>query len=311
PAVGEGERQRYRAVLLDVYPDTGHAQRVMLRALFRTRDDEPPLAVTAVGDPCQSIYGWRGASAANLPRFGTDFPVLRAAPGGPRWLPARQYGLLTSFRNPPEVLTLANAVSEPLRGGGGPDDGAGGDGGGGGGDGGGGDGGDSGGRDSGGDDGGSPAGVTGVPGRGGQVRVGELRPRPGADPGTVRVALLPDLTTELEWVADALAARWHARVDAGSEPPTAAVLVRRRADMAPLAAALRARDLPVEVVGLGGLLAEPEVRDLVSALRLVADPLAGTAAVRLLTGARWRLGVADLAALWRRAKELARPLAER
>ena len=88
-------------------------------------------------------------------------------------------------------------------------------------------------------------------------------------------------------------------------PPTSAVLVRRRADMDAVAAALRARDLPVEVVGLGGLLDTPEVRDLVSALRLVADPLAGPAAVRLLTGPRWRLGVADLAALWARARELA------
>ena len=86
---------------------------------------------------------------------------------------------------------------------------------------------------------------------------------------------------------------------------TAAVLVRRRADMAALATALRARDVPVEVVGLGGLLATPEVRDLVSVLRLLVDPLAGTAAARLLTGARWRLGAADLAALWRRARELA------
>jgi DNA helicase II / ATP-dependent DNA helicase PcrA len=83
--------------------------------------------------------------------------------------------------------------------------------------------------------------------------------------------------------------------------------VRRRADMTEIAAALRARDLPVEVVGLGGLLDEPEVRDLVSALRLVVDPLAGGAAVRLLTGARWRIGGADLAALWRRARELAAP----
>ncbi|MDF2977543.1 MAG: UvrD/REP helicase, partial [Actinomycetospora sp.] len=96
--------------------------------------------------------------------------------------------------------------------------------------------------------------------------------------------------------------------DAGREPPTSAVLVRRRADMSALAAALRARDLPVEVVGLGGLLDEPEVRDVVSALRLVVDPLAGGAAVRLLTGARWRIGGADLAALWRRARELAAPV---
>ena len=72
---------------------------------IRCAPDGP--TVTAVGDPCQSIYGWRGASAGNLARFRTDFP----APDGP----ADQYGLLTSFRNPPEVLRLANAASAPLR----------------------------------------------------------------------------------------------------------------------------------------------------------------------------------------------------
>ncbi|HEY0577289.1 MAG TPA: ATP-dependent DNA helicase [Pseudonocardia sp.] len=253
PEVGALERDRYRAVLLDEYQDTGHAQRVLLRSLFRVEDGDP-VAVTAVGDPCQSIYGWRGASAANLPRFSTDFPTRDAA-GTPR--PAPRYGLLTSFRNPPEVLTLANAVSAELR--------------------------------------------------AGSVEVDELRAREEAPPGAVRLALHRDVTEEVAWVADGLAARWHAALDADQPVPTAAVLVRRRADMPALAAALRARNVPVEVVGLGGLLAEPEVRDLVSALRLVADPLAGTAAMRLLTGARWRLGAADLAALWHRAKELAQP----
>jgi DNA helicase-2/ATP-dependent DNA helicase PcrA len=123
-------------------------------------------------------------------------------------------------------------------------------------------------------------------------------------PADVRVALLPDVRAEVDWVADAVARAWQLEVDATDAPPTAAVLVRRRADMAMLAAALRARGLPVEVVGLGGLLDTPEVRDLVSALRLLVDPLAGTAAVRLLTGAHVRLGAADLAALWRRAKNL-------
>ena len=66
------------------------------------------LAVTAVGDPMQSIYGWRGASAANLPRFATDFPL---APGEP----APVLPLLTSWRNPPEALALANTVADPLR----------------------------------------------------------------------------------------------------------------------------------------------------------------------------------------------------
>jgi DNA helicase-2/ATP-dependent DNA helicase PcrA len=253
PEVGAAERAAYRAVLLDEYQDTGHAQRVLLRALFGTapgeqaREDDP--AVTAVGDPCQSIYGWRGASAGNLARFRTDFP-------GPGGAPADEYRLLTSFRNPPEVLALANAVSGQLR---------------------------------------------GAPGA---VGVGELRAGPAAREGDVRVALLPDVAAEVAWVADAVAEQWHRAVAPGGAPPTSAVLVRRRADMDAVATALRARGLPVEVVGLGGLLDTPEVRDLVSALRLVADPLAGPAAVRLLTGARWRLGVADLAALWERAREL-------
>ena len=256
PEAGAQERASYRAVLLDEYQDTGHAQRVLLRALFGAAPGAPAgrevPAVTAVGDPHQSIYGWRGASAGNLERFRTDFP---RADG----VPADEYGLLTSFRNPPEVLALANAVSAPLR----------------------------------------------------DVRnavgVRALTAAPSNEGGDVRVALLPDVGAELAWMADAIAGRWAAALDGGAPPPTSAVLVRRRADMDAVAAALRARGLPVEVVGLGGLLGTPEVRELVSALRLVADPLAGPAAVRLLTGARWRLGVADIAALWSRARELAAP----
>ena len=113
----------------------------------------------------------------------------------------------------------------------------------------------------------------------------------------MRVALLPDVAAELDWMADAIAEQWAATEPAASRRPRRCWSAAA-SDMDPIATALRARGLPVEVVGLGGLLDTPEVRDLVSALRLVADPLAGPAAVRLLTGARWRLGVADLAALW-------------
>ncbi|OZM75341.1 ATP-dependent DNA helicase [Amycolatopsis antarctica] len=252
PEVVDGERERFGAVLLDEYQDTGHAQRVLLRGLFGGVERRS-MPVTAVGDPAQAIYGWRGASAANLPRFTTDFPRV----AGERRDPARRFGLLTSFRNPPEVLSLANAMSEPLR----------------------------------------EAGLG----------VERLRAREGAGEGDIRCALLADIRAERDWVADALAGVWLAEVDATGVPPTAAVLVRRRADMAPIAAELRERGLPVEVVGLGGLLDEPEVADLVSTLRVLADPLAGTAAARLLTGARWRITAADLAALWRRAAVLAGP----
>ena len=40
-----------------------------------------PSPVTAVGDPHQSIYGWRGASATTLHRFPSEFGRPRAGPG--------------------------------------------------------------------------------------------------------------------------------------------------------------------------------------------------------------------------------------
>ncbi|QBJ95270.1 ATP-dependent helicase [Rhodococcus sp. ABRD24] len=246
PEVGRSERERFRVVLLDEYQDTGHAQRVLLSSLFGGGEDAG-LALTAVGDPMQSIYGWRGASAANLPRFATDFPLADGSP-------APKLELLTSWRNPPEALALANMVSDPL-------------------------------RDKG-------------------VAVSMLRARPGAVPGDVRLALLDDIEVERAWVADRIAEQYAAARAAGEAPPTVAVLVRRNADAAPIADELRARDLAVEVVGLGGLLHTPEVADVVAMLRLVADPMAGSAAVRVLTGARWQLGASDLRALWKRAGEL-------
>src|SRR6185369_17902665 len=107
PQVGQQLRQRFRVVLLDEYQDTGHAQRIALSSLFgRGVDDD--LALTAVGDPIQSIYGWRGASATNLPRFTTDFPRSDGTP-------APVLELRTSWRNPPSVLHVANAVSAEAR----------------------------------------------------------------------------------------------------------------------------------------------------------------------------------------------------
>ena len=103
PEVGAAERTRYQAVLLDEYQDTSYAQLILLRALFG--GGHP---VTAVGDPCQSIYGWRGASAGNLRRFAGDF---RARTGSPA--PVCQ--LSTSFRNTGRVLEVAAVLQRELR----------------------------------------------------------------------------------------------------------------------------------------------------------------------------------------------------
>ncbi len=261
PEVGAVERGRFKVVLLDEYQDTSHAQVVLLNALFG--GGHP---VTAVGDPCQSIYGWRGASAGTLDRFPQEFPTRD---GRPAWSET----LSTSWRNRPQILDVANTLSRELRNAG--------------------------------------------------AQVAELKPahRVAADVGgrTVACALLDTYADEAGWIADSMLTAW--RLAAGmrdavpvdipvEKRPTSAVLVRVRSQIAAVEEALRARGLPVEVVGLGGLLDTPEVRDVVCTLRVLADPTDGASLLRLLTGARWRIGPRDLVALHRRSRAIAAARAE-
>jgi DNA helicase-2/ATP-dependent DNA helicase PcrA len=78
-----------------------------------------------------------------------------------------------------------------------------------------------------------------------------------------------------------------------------------------VAAALTERGLPVQVVGLGGLLSTPTVSEVVALLTVAADPSRGDAAAQLLSGPAMRLGAADLDALGARARELACRAADR
>jgi len=255
PEVSEAERDRFRVVLLDEYQDTSQAQAELLRALFG--DGHP---VIAVGDPCQSIYGWRGASAGTLERF----PRLFARADGE---PADHRSLSVSWRNAPQILEVANAVSELLRDG--------------------------------------PRGARQHDG----VPVLSLRAAPGYRPKVaeplVRCAYAMSYVDEADWVADQVDAAWRTWESEHGGTPTTAVLVRARSQIPTLERALRERGLPVEVVGLGGLLDTPEVRDVVSTLQVLADPTAGASLLRLLTGARWRIGPHDVVALYRRARALA------
>ncbi|MGH8895117.1 MAG: ATP-dependent helicase, partial [Actinomycetes bacterium] len=233
PEVAEIERGRFGAVLLDEYQDTGEAQRVLLTSLFGRGHP-----VTAVGDPRQSIYGWRGASAGNLERFGADFAGSDSAGSS---------GLTVSFRNGEHILGAANLVA------------------------------------------------AGIPVRG--LVDAPLTPGPGREgSGRVVLALHETVADEAVWVADGIARL--GRAESGGLPwGEIAVLARKRSHFARIEAELRARGVPCEVVGLGGLLSRPEVVDVVSTLRVLADPSAGAALVRLLAGPRWRLGPRDLDAL--------------
>ena len=99
PEVGEILRERFGVVLLDEYQDTSVAQRLMLQGLFG--DGHP---ITAVGDPTQAIYGWRGASSDNIARFRQHFPAADGAEGP-------LFGLRVSRRCHPDILAVANRVA--------------------------------------------------------------------------------------------------------------------------------------------------------------------------------------------------------
>lgn len=245
--VAAAERAKFSVVLLDEYQDTSVAQLELLSQLFGSASASGAgHPVTAVGDPHQSIYGWRGAGAGGLERFGTQFA---RRPGGD---PAAVYTLSTSWRNDHAVLAVANTIAGPLR---------------------------------------EAAERSAHP-----LRLPLLGARPDAGPGQVVIGVASTVAEEARAVAAFIAARRGSGVT-GDRPVTSAVLCRARKQFPVLHEALVEAGLPVQVVGLGGLLNLPAVADVVAALEAAHDPSRGDSLMRLLTGPRLRLGMADLQAL--------------
>lgn len=245
PRVAADLRERHRVVLLDEYQDTSVVQTWLLAELFA----EHP--VMAVGDPNQSIYGWRGASAGNLDEFAAQFGSAHVTHGA-----VRQFALTTSWRNGHDILAVANGLVEPLA-------------------------------------------------TGSRVKVERLQAGPRASTRPVDIAFEETLPQEAEATALWLKEQLAAGVSGGdTTTPSAAMLFRARKTQGAFIDALRRHGVPFHVLGVGGLLAEPEIADLVSALAVVSDPTAGSELVRLLAGSRWRIGVHDLFVLSRVASWL-------
>jgi DNA helicase-2/ATP-dependent DNA helicase PcrA len=247
--VGGCERDRFRVVLLDEYQDTSVAQAHLLRALFSDGCDADGRGhpVTAVGDPCQAIYGWRGASVRNIDQFPVDFPQARAKQRTLR------HPLSINRRSRARILDVANHLAEPLY----------------------------------------------------AAHLGSrpLQPRAGVGNGVVRAAVLETFADELEFLA-----REVPRVHQAMGRPTwstIGVLVRDNTMAGAVHERLTAAGVPVEVIGLSGLLATPEVSEVVATLDVLHDVTANASLLSLLTGPRWAIGVRDLALLGKRARRLA------
>ena len=87
----------YRTVLADEFQDLCAIQYTLLRLLAARHRN-----LVAVGDPCQSVYGWRGADAELFERFLRDFPD------------ARVHTLEQNFRSTGRIVGLANAMGVDL-----------------------------------------------------------------------------------------------------------------------------------------------------------------------------------------------------
>ncbi len=249
PAVVEELRARHRFVILDEYQDTSVGQTRLLGTIF---GDHP---VLAVGDPKQSIYGWRGASPGNMRRFHGDFRSRIVPPDE-----EPTFQLSISWRNDARILDSANQVASRL-----PEA--------------------------------SDPGVT------------QLGTRPGAGEGRVSLAFPETLDDEAAavatWMRERIVVDGVGDAHVAARPPSGAVLLRARKLLPLFSAALTRAGVPNRVIGLGGLLSAPEVVDLRCAMRVAHDSTAGNELIRLLVGARFQFGLADVKAIHDVSRSLA------
>jgi superfamily I DNA/RNA helicase/RecB family exonuclease len=95
-------RQRFRHVFVDEYQDTDPGQVALLRAIAGAGRD-----LTVVGDPHQSIYGFRGADVRGILDFPAAFPRADGRP-------ADVVALRTTRRFGPRLLVASQRVARRL-----------------------------------------------------------------------------------------------------------------------------------------------------------------------------------------------------
>ena len=278
------QRSQYRVVLLDEFQDTSFVQSKLFYTLFGQGH-----SVTAVGDPNQSIYGFRGASAGQLFAFRDRFPTSAGTK------PEVKY-LTTAWRNGPEILKVANTLlsyfgeSETLQ---------------------------------------KPwhkATAEEVSKLSGPQAQKRLTPNPNRDadnPGRVTVGWFETSAEEADAVVANLRTacarvgerRRRAAQTSGKPPkrPTIAVLARTHRQLDVIAEAFDRQPasdhddlLRYERTGLSGLLSTPEVREVLCYLTVLAEPTRSDVLIRILGGDKYRIGPRDLYALGQHAAQLGR-----
>jgi DNA helicase II / ATP-dependent DNA helicase PcrA len=119
-----------------------------------------------------------------------------------------------------------------------------------------------------------------------------LRPHPKNGNGKVTVVRHLDEWTEATWIAEQVVGLHEKSGAAWSD---IAVLCRTSRLFQLLQSAFAEHGVPVEILGLAGLLKLPEIVEVLAYARAVQDPMASVALARILLGPRYRVGFKDLA----------------
>lgn len=252
-------RQRYEHVLLDEYQDTSTTQAMLIAALFHENSLAQPIThITAVGDPFQAIYAFRGASSGAFSKFIRTFQLPNE----------QQYCLTYTRRNAQRILQAANTITQPLRA-------------------------NSGQASSFSCDDGDRTNQGSC-----EIAVESLRTPPQTSQGTVGIVKAPTQYQQIEAVvrfaqyvkstpmspSDRLT-NSHARL---------AVLFRNKTAMPAYEQALREAGLTTMSVGYSALFDKPSVRDILALLHVVDDHSNTTALMRLLATPRLSMSAQDL-----------------
>lgn len=279
--------ERYSVIFLDEVQDTSAGQCALLSYLFKGKN------VMGVGDPQQTIYAWRGAAADNLRNFISNFsdkPQINQV--------ERTLQLTTSYRNSAKILEVANRIVFPecseatpcIA---------------------------------------EPEGLHKVNtvsadtplcrvcsekalalelSGGKPLTVEPLQPAKSdtKDDATapVKVQVAETIYDEAQWIATEIALLRS--LDDKETPPSTAIIMRSREHMSVFEKALKDKNIPVRVIGAGGLLSTPEVAEVLSVLRVVCNLDAANALIRVLSGPRFAIAVRDIAQLSKIARALSK-----
>lgn len=243
PNILKALQTRYQFMLVDEFQDTNPMQSKLVDLLAGQTKN-----VMVVGDDDQSIYGWRGATLANILDFKQRYPDAQDITLIENYR-STQAILDSAYRliqhNNPHRLETMNQLDKQLHG-----------------------------------------------------------QRDGAAPQLQHFATYE---AELAWLAEDI----QRRLDAGQEPGSIAVLARRNQGVQKIHEALELHDVAHAVAGLSNdIYQQNAVRQLLEALKAIADPADDMALFHTLSGPLFALDLSQLAELASTAQHAHQPLSE-